>query len=54
MLERMTRDIRQANWIYFYSSQIVDVDTLRSKMPIPRAYLLNPTHRSPSLSQSLT
>ena len=36
-LERMTRELRQANWVYFTSSQIVDVEAMVRPNPLTDA-----------------
>jgi type II secretory pathway pseudopilin PulG len=36
-LERMTRELRQANWVYFTSSQVVDADVMVRPDPSSRA-----------------
>src|SRR5688572_25187910 len=36
-LERMTRELRQANWVYFTSSQIVDAEAMVRPSPTSEA-----------------
>lgn len=36
-LERMTREFRQANWVYFRNSQIVDLEAMRRATPTSQA-----------------
>ena len=36
-LERMTRELRQTNWVYFTSSQIVDAEAMVRSSPTSRA-----------------